>query len=53
MVWPVGFEPTKTASYTHRPVLTPDYGPGESFAILLTATVKYITDNLTEQHLTD
>lgn len=39
MVRPVGFEPTKTASYTHRPVLTPDYGPGESFANLLTATL--------------
>jgi len=43
MVRPVGFEPTKTASYTHRPVLTPDYESGESFANLLTATINYIT----------
>jgi len=37
MVRLVGFEPTKTASYTHRPVPIPDYEPGGSFASLLTA----------------
>jgi len=49
MVWPVGFEPTKAAGYTQRPVLNPGYGPGESFANLLTTTVYYITDILVMQ----
>lgn len=41
MMWPVGFEPTKTVSYTHRPFPFPDYGSGGSSANLLTAT-RYI-----------
>ena len=43
MVRPVGFEPTKTASYTHRPVPSLDYGSNGSFANLLTATIKLYT----------
>jgi hypothetical protein len=49
MVWPVGFEPTKAAGYTQRPVPIPDCGSGESFANLLTTTVYYITDILVMQ----
>jgi hypothetical protein len=32
IVWSVGLEPTKTASYTHRPVPILGYGPSGSFA---------------------
>jgi hypothetical protein len=37
-MWSVGLEPTKTASYTHRPVPILDYESSESSANLLTTT---------------
>lgn len=38
MVWSVGFEPTKTASYTLRPVPILSYGLSGSSANSLTTT---------------